>query len=103
VRDGDLIGAGAYVIGYECDGVDPEHAPPGLTVLGRASLDGWSVADGSGEVKPGGHAAMVTFMRGRGTVFNAGTVDWARALGWDARVKAITRSVVRRLSEGGRG
>ncbi len=54
----------------------------------------------SGELAQGGHAAMVTFRRGDGTVFNAGTTDWARALGWgDARVKAITRSVVRRLTE----
>ena len=63
-----------------------------------------AVADGSGEIADGGHAAMVTFRRGEGTVFNAGTADWARALGWgDARVKAITRSVVRRLSERTRG
>jgi hypothetical protein len=56
-------------------------------------------ADGSGQVAPGGHAAMVTFRRGSGTVFNAGTVDWARALGIDAAVAAITRSIVQRLSE----
>jgi N,N-dimethylformamidase beta subunit-like protein len=98
VRDGDLIGAGAYVIGYECDGVDPAYAPSGLSLLARATFDGWNVADGSGEIAPGGHAAMVAFARGRGHVFNAGTVDWARALAWDARVKAISRSVVRRLS-----
>jgi hypothetical protein len=97
VRDGDLVGAGAYAIGYECDGIDPACAPPGLTVLGRASFDGWNVGDGSGRIAPGGGAAMVAFGRGRGHVFNAGTVDWARALAWDARVKAITRSVVRTL------
>lgn len=103
VRDGDLVGAGAYVIGYECDGIDPDHAPADLRVLGRASFGGWNVADGSGEIAPGGHAAMVAFARGRGNVFNAGTVDWARGLAWDARLKAITRSVVRRFSEGNRG
>ena len=104
VRNDDLVGAGASVIGYEFDGVDPEHAPSDLVVLGRAFPDGWHVADGSGEIAPGGHAAMVTFRRGDGIVFNAGTTDWARALGWgDARVKAITRSVVRRLSERPRG
>jgi hypothetical protein len=80
------------------------HAPPGLVVLGRASFDGWDVSDGSGQIAPDGHAAMVTFQRGRGIVFNAGTTDWARALYWgDARVKAITRSVVRRLIERGGG
>jgi len=104
VRDGELVGAGAALIGYEFDGVDPEHAPRDVVVLGRASLDGWNVADGSGTLAPGGHAAMVTFARGRGTVFNAGTTDWSRALAWgDANVKAITRSVVRRMTERSRG
>ncbi|HEX3550014.1 MAG TPA: N,N-dimethylformamidase beta subunit family domain-containing protein [Candidatus Elarobacter sp.] len=104
VREGDLVGAGASLIGYEFDGVDAEHAPDGLVVLGRASVDGWNVGDGSGEIAPGGHAAMTTHRVGDGVVFNAGTTDWARALGWgDARVAAITRSVVRRLSERTRG
>jgi hypothetical protein len=63
-------------------------------------LDAWDVRDGSGEIGPDGHAAMVAFTRGHGQVFNAGTTDWARGLGWgEATVKAITRSVVRRLSE----
>jgi hypothetical protein len=100
VRTDDIVGAGASVVGYEFDGIDPERAPKGLTVLGRAEPRDWNIADGSGEIAPGGHAAMVTFRRGDGVVFNAGTTDWARALGWgDARVKAITRSVVRALSE----
>ncbi len=99
VRDGDTVGAGASIVGYEFDGVDEAHAPAGLTVLGRASVDEWNVA-GSGDIMPGGHAAMTTHRRGAGIVFNAGTTDWARALGWgDARVAAVTRSVVRRLSE----
>ena len=99
VRDGELIGAGARVIGYECDGIDPAHAPENLVVLGRAPLSSWNVSDGSGDIAPGGHAAMVTFRRGRGTVFNAGTADWARALAIDPAIAAITRSVVERLSE----
>jgi hypothetical protein len=104
VRADDLVGAGASLIGYEFDGVDPERAPEKLVVLARARPDGWNVGDGSGEIAPGGHAAMVTFRRGQGAVFNAGTTDWARALGWgDARVRAITRSVVRRLTEGAHG
>ncbi len=100
VRDGDTIGAGASLIGFSCDGIDPEHAPPGLVALGRASFAGWDVARGNGEIAPDGHAAMVTFRRGDGVVFNAGTTDWARALSWgEARTKAIARSVVRRLTE----
>jgi hypothetical protein len=104
VRSGDLVGASAHLIGYECDGIDPAHAPSNLVVLGLARLEGWDVRNGSGELAPDAHAAMVSFRRGRGTVFNAGTTDWARALGWgEARIKAITRSVVRRLSERGTG
>jgi hypothetical protein len=100
VRAGDLIGASANVVGYECDGIDPAYAPANLIVLARARLDAWDVRDGSGEIGPDGHAAMVAFTRGHGQVFNAGTTDWARALYWgDASIKAITRSVVRRLSE----
>jgi hypothetical protein len=100
VRACEVIGAGARVVGYECDGVDPAHAPRGLAVLGRAPLAHWDVADGSGEAAPGSHAAMVTFRRGGGTVFNAGTADWARALALDARVAAITRAVVGHLRGG---
>ena len=99
LRDGDRVGGGTRLIGYECDGVDPTHAPAGLTVLARASLDRWDVRDGSGAVPPGGHAAMATFRRGAGTVFNAGTTDWARALALrDPRVHALTTAVVTALS-----
>jgi hypothetical protein len=101
LRNDEVIGAGASLVGYEFDGVDPEHAPEGLVVLGRAEPIEWDVADGSGRLWPGSNAAMVTFRRGGGTVFNAGTTDWPRALAWgDAAVTAITRSVVRTFSEG---
>ena len=38
----------------------------------------------------------------KGTVFNAGTVDWAQVLGsgQDVRVDAITRNVIERLLTG---
>ncbi len=96
---GELVGADAFLIGYEFDGIDPDHAPPGLVVLGSAAPDGWDVPEGTGKLWPGSNAAMVTFRRGDGVVFNAGTTDWARALVWrNAAVEAITRSVVRSLS-----
>jgi len=99
LHDGDIVGAGAAVVGYEFDGVSSD-APAGLAVLGRAGPGAWDVADGSGRLWPGCNAAIVTFRRERGTVFNAGTTDWPRALAWgDAAVAAITRSVVRRFSE----
>jgi N,N-dimethylformamidase beta subunit-like, C-terminal len=99
LRNGDVAGASSSLVGYEFDGIDPAHAPAGLEVLGRANLSGWREGDGCGKLWPGHNAAMVTFRRGRGVVFDAGTTDWARALAWDdPDVTAITRSVVRRLS-----
>jgi hypothetical protein len=104
LEDGVVVGAKAALIGYEVDGIDLRHAPRDLDVLGRATLDHWDVSDGSGTIPPGGHAAMVAFALGRGTVFNAGTTDWARALAWgDDDVGAITRSVVRRMGRVGTG
>jgi len=79
LQDGDVVRAAVRVIGYECDGVDPKHAPPGLTILARASLAHWDVTDGGGDIVPSGHAAMVTFARGAGRVVNVGSTDWSRA------------------------
>jgi N,N-dimethylformamidase beta subunit-like protein len=99
LQAGDVVGAASRLVGYECDGIDPAHAPAALRVLGRATLNGWRVSDGSGTIQPGGHAAMVTFARGQGAVFNAGTTDWARVLAsGDAGVHAITAAVVQRFS-----
>ena len=44
-----------------------------------------------------GHAVMGTFSRGRGTVFNAGTTDWAFGLDRDPLVRQVTLNVVRQL------
>jgi len=44
-----------------------------------------------------GHAVMGTFRRGKGTVFNAGTADWAYGLDRDPLVQAVTRNVMTRL------
>jgi hypothetical protein len=41
---------------------------------------------------------MGTFTRGRGTVFNAGTTDWAYGLDDDPIVQRITHNVVDRLA-----
>ena len=45
-----------------------------------------------------GHAVMGTFCRGKGTVFNAGTADWAYGLDRDPLVQAVTRNVMTRLA-----
>jgi hypothetical protein len=44
-----------------------------------------------------GHAVMGAFRRGRGTVFNAGTADWAYGLDTDPLVQQVTANVVRHL------
>ncbi|HEY4440236.1 MAG TPA: N,N-dimethylformamidase beta subunit family domain-containing protein [Candidatus Elarobacter sp.] len=102
LRVGDVLGAAHRLIGYECDGVDLRNAPDGLRILGRVPLEGWNVEDGSGEIAPGGHAAMATFRCREGVVFNAGTADWARCLRDDPQVAALTRAVVGALTTGTR-
>ena len=47
-----------------------------------------------------GHAVMAVFARGRGTVFNAGSADWAYGLDGDPAVQRVTANVIERL--GGR-
>ncbi len=51
-----------------------------------------------------GHAVMGSFRRGRGSVFNAGTTDWAYGLGRpgpaDPAVERITRNVLQHLVGG---
>ena len=45
-----------------------------------------------------GHAAMVSFTRGNGEVFNCGTTEWAHALkARDPYIQRITRNVLRRF------
>ncbi len=45
-----------------------------------------------------GHAAMATFRRGKGEVFNGGTTEWAHALAaGDPFIRQITRNVLRRF------
>ena len=45
-----------------------------------------------------GHAAMASFKRGKGEVFNGGTTEWAHALAArDPYIERITRNVLRRF------
>ncbi|MEZ4656319.1 MAG: hypothetical protein R2911_01970 [Caldilineaceae bacterium] len=48
-----------------------------------------------------GNAVMASFTRGKGTVFNAGSADWAYGLDADRVVQRVTENVVRKL--GGMG
>lgn len=45
-----------------------------------------------------GSAVVACFTRGAGTVFNAGTTDWAYGLDHDTTVQRVTANVLRRLS-----
>jgi hypothetical protein len=103
LSDGAQFGRGA--LGYETDAADIDESggaprvtgrdgtPGSFTVLATADLRHWA-AHGQG-----GAATMGVFTAGRGTVFNAGTVNWGAALG-DPLVARITRNVLDRL--GGR-
>lgn len=108
------------LVGYECDGVPLESVdeasglarlcaaaarcgtPPGLRVLAAGILgQGWQERPpremhGAEE---GIHAATMSIFSRKGTVFTAGTTDWAQVLAsaQDARVDMITRNVIDRL------
>ena len=105
--------------GYECDGVPIDHigpdgqailsawrdeagTPDGYQLLAACPLDRrWQELPprerhGAGE---GIHVAAMGMFRHGGTVFSAGTTDWAQVLGEarDRRVERITRNVLDRL------
>ena len=108
------------LVGYECDGAPLEDIDPrtGLAVLSREAarcgtppdfrlLAVAALGDGWQELPPresqpdrgGIHAATMGIFSRNGTVFSAGTTDWAQVLssGEDPRVQTITRNVIDRL------
>ncbi|MBO3749354.1 hypothetical protein J5X84_25020 [Streptosporangiaceae bacterium NEAU-GS5] len=105
LTDGDKFGQGA--LGYETDAAEFEEilgvprvtcrdgTPPSFVVLATADLRHWSAYG------QGGWATMGVFTLGRGTVFNAATVNWGNTL-HDPVVERITRNVIDRLSRPGR-
>lgn len=134
---GDLIGAKAVTVGYECDGCEltmvdglptptgNDGTPPTLRVLGITPVQHFNrvnaprgVADGApseneyiarrvfGTSEPAdverlahGHAVMgIDEREGRGTVFTAGTTDWAWGLAnADPVIEQVTRNLLDRL------
>jgi hypothetical protein len=110
LSEGDVLGAATSppLIGYECDGVPfrrdshglaVPHAdagcatPAGFQILGLAELGHeWPVRNGRAATM-----GIYTAHDGGGTVFNAGTVDWAMLLEQDEAVAQITRNVLQRL------
>ncbi|HEY8146098.1 MAG TPA: N,N-dimethylformamidase beta subunit family domain-containing protein [Kofleriaceae bacterium] len=112
VSDGDVIGGDDGLVGYECDGapydrsaprpVDPSYppgtgTPPGFMILGTGATDSFSTPFGN-------RAATIGMYTAAGTVFNAGTTDWARVVAaGDPRVGHITRNVLDRLGGNPKG
>ncbi len=119
LKAGEPFGGKHTVVGYECDGCEfelkdglpvPTHrdgTPEGFTILASCPAR-WHPDDAlwydrfprDASGKPAqGAAVLGTYTRG-GTVFTAGTTDWAHGLqGDDAVVERITRNVLDRLSK----
>ena len=106
------------VVGYECDGAPLEAfdvetgiatlskdagrcgTPPGFHLLAASLLGpGWQERPPREMHKSGEgiHAATMGMFTRKGTVFTAGTTDWAQVLGQDACVDRITRNVIEGL------
>lgn len=114
---GDKFGGKNTIVGYECDGCDlawkdgvpsathRDGTPETFTVLGTCPAR-WHPDDAlwydrfprdETGVPTQGAAVMGVYARG-GTVFTAGTTDWAHGLtGDDKAVEQITRNVLDRL------
>lgn len=122
LADGEAFGAGTSppLIGYECDGAclasfDRSTGRAGLPPCGdraarstRFELLAASALRGRWQELPerennsagdGIHAATMGLYSDGGTVFNAGTTDWAQVLGsgQEPCVDVITRNVIERL------
>lgn len=118
LQRGNIFGRDTWppLVGYECDGaplaevdvargiaVPASGAQSGFCVLAVGLLDdkGWQELPprGSFPARGGIHAATMGVFSPGGTVFTAGTTDWAQVLaaGQDARVEMITRNVIDRL------
>jgi hypothetical protein len=99
------FGADANIIGYETDAAQfreiqgvpvvtgANGTPRNFIVLAFAALKDWGIGLGQA-----GMATMGIY-RNKGTVFTAGTIEWARGLqDPDSPVSQITRNVLTRLS-----
>ncbi len=122
LKRGDVFGAHTSppLVGYECDGapLDCFSADDGIAVLaananetgtpGGFSVLAASLLDERWQERPprehwagggGIHAATMGVYTRNGTVFTAGTTDWAQVLGsgQDRHVDVITNNVIQRL------
>jgi hypothetical protein len=107
------------LVGYECDGAPLEHfdaatgearlarnarrcgTPDGFELLAASPLqaDWQELPPREPLVAAGPHAATMGLFSRKGTVFTAGTTDWAQVLagGQDGRIERITHNVLDRL------
>lgn len=121
LRRGESFGRNTMppLVGYECDGAPLEAfdkatglavlsrdaestgTPPGFRVLAASLLEGnWQECPPRETYSAGGgvHAATMGIFSRNGTVFTAGTTDWAQVLdAQDPHVDRITRNVIDRL------
>jgi hypothetical protein len=122
LRRGEAFGAGTSppLVGYECDGAPLERfdeqeglatlareahrcgTPPRLELLAAGLLSSeWQELPHREDRAAGAgiHAATMGSFSRNGTVFTAGTTDWAQVLasGQEPRVERITRNVIDRL------
>ena len=125
LANGEAFGASTSppLVGYECDGAPlaafdertglatlaPDAAacgtPEGFELLAVAPLSReWDELPPRehGAAGEGLHAATMGCYTNNGTVFAAGTTDWAQTLEQDARVARITRNVIEQLRGGRR-
>lgn len=113
LKRGDRFGGKNSIVGYECDGCEldwkdglpfptsRDGTPKSFTVLGTCPAR-WAPGDSLWydrfPTDRVGAAVMGIYTQG-GTVFTAGTTDWAHGLqGRDASVERITRNLISRLS-----
>ena len=126
LQNGEYVGAGTTppLVGYECDGAplaafDAQSGlatlapaaplcgtPPEFHLLAAAPLDArWQERpQREAHAAAGGiHAATMGIIARAGTVFTAGTTDWAQVLGTgqDDRVDRITSNVIEGLLRAG--
>ncbi len=114
LKRGDKLGGKDTIVGYECDGCElnwkdglpfptfKDGTPKTFEVLATCPVR-WHPDDAEWyekwEIGRTGAACLGIYTRG-GTVFTAGTTDWAHGLqGRDAQVERITRNILDRLGK----
>jgi hypothetical protein len=92
----EIIALAPCAFGEAPSGYRPLIPPEKLDVVAEIMFGDVSPASQARVLR--GHAAMASFKRGKGEVFNGGTTEWAHALAaQDPYVERITRNVLRRF------